>query len=129
MKEIFIHPGLSATAKTIFVILNGLALSPEEDGGGQLAKYLKEGAGGTDVSLASLAAEFTKYMKEDIGEIERAMNELEEYWRENGFSAKGFWFGIRESQGRTDSKVFPQSSIMGFICSSVTKVSSWAFDR
>lgn len=88
MKEIFIHPGLSATAKTIFVILNGLALSPEKDGGsGPLAKYLKEGAGETDVPLASLAAEFTKYMKEDIGEIERAMNELEEYWRENPFSA------------------------------------------
>ncbi|MFZ0256030.1 MAG: hypothetical protein WAN46_10335 [Gammaproteobacteria bacterium] len=60
LKKIFVDPNLSATAKAIFVILSGMALSPKDE---------------KDVGSERLA----KYMKEDIDEIERALKELEEY--------------------------------------------------
>ena len=90
LKQIFLDPGLSATAKTIFIILSGLALTPEEAGGGVLADYLKADAQGSEISLAALAGELTRYMPEDITEIERAAQELEVYWGERPFPAEGF---------------------------------------
>ena len=90
LKQIFLDPGLSATAKTIFIILSGLALTPEAAGGGVLADYLKTPAPGSEIALASLAGELTQYLKEEITEIERADRELEAYWEEHPFSAEGF---------------------------------------
>ncbi|MGC1953223.1 MAG: hypothetical protein WA970_11780 [Gammaproteobacteria bacterium] len=90
LKQIFLDPGLSATAKTIFIILSGLALTPEAAGSGVLTDYLKTDAEDSEIALASLAGELTQYMPEDITEIERAARELEEYWREGSFSAGGF---------------------------------------
>ena len=90
LKEIFIDPGLSATAKTIFIILSGLALTPEEAGNSVLADYLKADAQDSEISLTALAGELTQYMREDITEIERAAQELEEYWGEGSFPVEGF---------------------------------------
>ena len=90
LKAIFIDPKLSATAKTIFIILSGLALTPEEAGNSVLADYLKGDARDSEISLTSLAGELARYMPEDITEIERAARELEVYWEEHPFPAEGF---------------------------------------
>jgi hypothetical protein len=90
LKAIFIDPKLSATAKTIFIILSGLALTPDEAGDGALADYLKTPARDSEISLAALAGELAKYMPEDITEIERAARELEAYWEEHPLPAEEF---------------------------------------
>ena len=63
-----------------------LALSPDEAGGGPLAEYLQTSPDEREIPLASLAPELTTYMREDIGEIERAAEELEAYFRNHPLS-------------------------------------------